>query len=451
MVADKYLIEHSLAEGAMGRVYVATQEPIGRKVALKILKPILANDDELQERFLREAVAVSKLHHPNTITVLDYGQAAGTLFIAMEFLDGQSLEELVKIGGPLPLERSAHILRQIASALTEAHDKNILHRDLKPPNIFISDMAGQQDFVKVLDFGIAKLLDNTSTPLTRAGMVFGTPEYMAPEQSGGGKLDGRTDIYALGVLMWQMLTGKLPYKGSHPLDTALKHTTEPIPALPDTVPMPMRDFVYKSMAKNINDRPENAQAFINELDAALAASNVPETLQSPRTAAPSPPAAHNPDPAPKTSARLWVVLGLVGVILMGMMMVGGLGAVVVGFLEDDEDPSATPPASAAAEAPKRTTLKIKTNPSKARVTIDGDDKGRAPVRIKGKAGSKITVTVSKDGFKTNKETVRFPKKGTEEITIKLKSKPKASPPTTAEENKDWTIVDDKDKDDDYDY
>ncbi len=233
-LGGKYEVIDTLGQGAMGSVFRAIQHPIGRHVALKVLHPEVAAG--LALRFDREARAISQLHHPNTITLIDYGtDDDGKLFMATELLSGEPLDQILANQRRLPPQRVIRIARQIAAALAEAHAKGVLHRDIKPSNIFISDIA--EDHVKVLDFGIAKLLDTEAAKLTRVGFICGTPEYMPPEQSMDGKLDGRSDLYALGVMMWEMLQGRLPYRSGSPLNTVTKHQTAPIPPLHARVPL----------------------------------------------------------------------------------------------------------------------------------------------------------------------------------------------------------------------
>ncbi|MEL6179423.1 MAG: serine/threonine-protein kinase, partial [Myxococcota bacterium] len=234
LLAGRYEIVEFLAEGGMGRVYIALQRPIARKVALKVMRRELVFDNSSKKRFLREALAVSKLTHPNTITIIDYGDQEELCFIAMEFLDGMSLDRLLR-EGPMPLQRAVNIVGQIARSLSEAHRKGVIHRDLKPENIFVCEVDGNPDFVKVLDFGIARIqLEEGGggvTRITREGYVCGTPEYMSPEQARGDEVDGRTDIYALGVMFWEMLEGEVPYDAPTPLGTVLKHQSDPVPPL----------------------------------------------------------------------------------------------------------------------------------------------------------------------------------------------------------------------------
>ncbi len=448
LFAGKYRIERLLAEGAMGQVYVASQEPIGRPVAIKVLKSALATDQELVERFLREAVAVSNLHHPNTITVLDYGESEqGILYIAMEYLDGQNLEALLDRVGPLKVDRAVDIACQVASALTEAHHNGVLHRDLKPPNIFISEVKGKGEFVKVLDFGIAKLLDSTKAPLTRAGMVFGTPEYMAPEQSSGGTLDGRTDLYALGVVLWQMLTAKLPYTGTNPVDTLLKHTTQPIPPLPEHIPAPIRHFVSRAMAKNMADRPADAETFIKELRQAQAEASGLDPAKSPTSGASS------ERPAPVGERRRpWLSVALVlALLIVGGLVVGGIAWLIsaqgkgedapevrAGVVadKDDEDDEGEEARAKKQEEERETVLEIDCAQGRAEVLQGSKSLGKTPVEITGKPGRKLSFVVEKSGFKPEKETATFPKKGKKRVVVELRKKEVEKPAQDEEKGED---------------
>ncbi|OIP42200.1 MAG: hypothetical protein AUK47_04935 [Deltaproteobacteria bacterium CG2_30_63_29] len=277
VVAGRYTIIQHLAAGGMGRVYIATQSPLGRKVALKIMHSDLCKDEGSVKRFMREAIAISQLTHPNTITVFDYGESGrGDLFyIAMELLEGEPLSERVKRQGPLPPETAVGIAIQVAKSLSEAHRKNIIHRDLKPENVFLGSV--ERDLVKVLDFGIAKILqeENEGTKLTRMGFVCGTPEYMSPEQARGEDLDGRSDLYSLGVLLYEVISGKPPFEESTPLATVLMHQAKPPPPLPPSVPPLLAEFIIDcAMAKDPKNRPANAEAFIEALEQAAMASGL---------------------------------------------------------------------------------------------------------------------------------------------------------------------------------
>ena len=211
---DKYRVVRHLSSGGMGAVYEVEHRGLGKRLAAKLLKPELARRADLLERFRREARAASAIGHEHIIEVTDLGQTAHKVpFLVMELLSGQTLAALCKAERRLEPARAVHIARQILSALGAAHARGIVHRDLKPENVFLIQRGGDPDFVKLLDFGIAKLLDEVDAPeLTRAGQVVGTPTYMAPEQARGEKtVDGRADLYGVGAILYRMVTGQRPY------------------------------------------------------------------------------------------------------------------------------------------------------------------------------------------------------------------------------------------------
>ena len=250
----------------MGRIYKAEQNPLGRPVAMKVMRKEFAEDGAAVKRFFREAVAVSRLSHPNTITLYDFGEADGDLYIAMEWLEGTDLSAILQEKGHLSAALTCDMAEQISRSLAEAHKKGIIHRDLKPENLFITEIEGRSDFVKVLDFGIAKIQEtNPGTQITRIGFVCGTPEFMSPEQARGEKIDGRSDLYSLGCMMFYMLMGSLPFLGETPLATVMKHQTDPVPELPPTIPASVAELIYRSMAKDPEDRPETADEFADEI------------------------------------------------------------------------------------------------------------------------------------------------------------------------------------------
>jgi len=262
VLGGKYVVRSKLGGGGMGQIFLALQKPINRPVAVKMLHPRYVSDDEVRSRFLREARAASQLAHPNTITIYDFGRAGDDLhFIAMEYVEGMSLESLVEEEGTLPVERVVPLVVQVAQSLGEAHGKGIIHRDLKPDNIMITGVGTKKERVKVLDFGIAKLTDHTKG-LTDTGSVFGTPGYMAPEQAKSGEVDHTCDFYALTCCLYQALTGETPYGGSSPFEIMMKHQTSPVPSLGEGFPEGLDAFVESGMAKEAADRPQSADTYI---------------------------------------------------------------------------------------------------------------------------------------------------------------------------------------------
>jgi serine/threonine-protein kinase len=274
IVGGRFRIMGILGEGGMGRVYTAEQQmgTTARKVAVKTLLSEYARDTKVVERFMRECATVVDLEHPNTIKFFDYGKTdAGDLYIAMELLTGQSLEAALE-SGPIAPDRVDKILSQICGSLQEAHAQGIVHRDLKPANIFLTTRAGEEDYVKVLDFGIAKRDEKHSkheAKLTQQGTVLGTPPYMSPEQFKGQELDMRSDIYSLGVMAYEMLTGRLPFDADTPWAWATQHmTAQPFPfetvPLGGQVPAKMKAAVMRALSKDRNHRQQTAREFYEE-------------------------------------------------------------------------------------------------------------------------------------------------------------------------------------------
>jgi serine/threonine protein kinase len=268
MVAGRFKVEELIGQGGMGKVYRARHIALDRVICLKMLKPALLEDPTLVGRFEREAKAASRLNHPNGIQVLDFGrdEADGGLFIAMEYVQGKDLRIVLRDEWPLPEERLCNIMAQVLSALSEAHAHNVIHRDLKPENIMVEQRRDQPDFVKVLDFGIAKILDSDMPGLTRNDVVCGTPQYMAPEQATGSSLDARCDLYAVGVILYQMATGHLPFDGQNSMEVLTRHVNEPpVPPRkrqPDApISEAMEGLILRALEKDPAMRPQNAEEF----------------------------------------------------------------------------------------------------------------------------------------------------------------------------------------------
>ena len=273
LVGGRYLVTRVIGEGGMGVVYEAEQKmgPHTRKVAIKTLLPSLSADHTIVSRFYRECGIVAQLEHPNTIRFYDFGETPDKrLYIAMEFVKGEALTELIS-RGPIPIDRARNILKQACGALAEAHSLGIVHRDLKPDNIILTRRAGEEDFVKVLDFGIAKTSEaaEKQTKLTQQGIVLGTPPYMSPEQLAGKELDLRSDIYSLGIIAYEMVTGGLPFEGETPWQWATQHMTVAPPPMRSRTHVPITaEFeraVQHALAKEPRARPSTAIEFQREL------------------------------------------------------------------------------------------------------------------------------------------------------------------------------------------
>jgi hypothetical protein len=266
---SRYQITNRLAKGGMGQIFQATDVKANREVAIKVLHFYLADDSAARVRFEREMKACINLKHPNIVTVYDYGYTQeDTPYMVMEYLKGSTLEDLLRLHGPMPIDRFAHFFRQVADALRSAHDNQIIHRDIKPANIVLIDQGADCPWlIKLLDFGIAKNLE-TISPATMTGEVVGTPYYMSPEQCQNEPQDLRTDIYSLGCVMYEALCGRKPIQGETPANTMMMHILkQPDPLMnfrPD-VPKELENIVAKAMAKNPNNRYQNGHQLLEAL------------------------------------------------------------------------------------------------------------------------------------------------------------------------------------------
>ncbi len=279
LIGGRFRVLEILGTGGFGTVFKALQENIGREVALKFLTPGVAKDPINVKRFRREAFHVSQLRHPNTITLYDYGQTEDELaYMVMEFLDGDALSEVIQNQGAVPWPRAAHIFIQVLKSLSEAHRHGLVHRDLKPENIFLCEMFGEQDYVKVLDFGVAKMTlaeeddeaADDEEALTRAGRIFGTPLYMAPEQACAEPITPATDVYALGLLLFEIVTGEPPVTGRNRMDVIHKQIRDPVPILTDDLKgTPMGELIRKACEKEPEHRFPDAAALLEAFYQAL--------------------------------------------------------------------------------------------------------------------------------------------------------------------------------------
>jgi serine/threonine-protein kinase len=270
IVAERYRIESLLGRGGMATVYRARHLMLDRTVAVKLLKSEAVEQEEARERFRREAQAASRIEHPNITQVLDFGQTKGIPFLIMEYVDGPSLSRLLDEVGDLPAGRVIPILRQMAEALRAAHEQDVVHRDLKPDNIALITQGTRRDHVKILDFGLAKILGPEVSRLTATGMVFGTPHYMSPEQATATPVDHRTDIYSLGVVAYELLAGQPPFVGAYLKVIQDVVFTEPL-TLTSVAAQPvspeLEALIMRCIAKDPDRRFGDAAALLEALSA----------------------------------------------------------------------------------------------------------------------------------------------------------------------------------------
>jgi serine/threonine-protein kinase len=261
-LGERYRIERALGRGGMGAVYLARDEKLGEAVALKVIAGVGVLDPAAAERLRREAAAARKISHPNVVRMHDLGEAEGLLFLSMEYVAGPSVAELLRRNGPLTPVQARAITVQICEGLQAAHDAGVVHRDLKPANVLVDEQAR----VKIIDFGLARLPHLEG--MTTTGMILGTPEYMAPEQIRGGVVDARTDLYALGALLYHMLCGRPPFVGDNPIAVSLAHAHDVVPpptSLRPELPREWDEFVQRALAKDPDERFVSARAMSQAL------------------------------------------------------------------------------------------------------------------------------------------------------------------------------------------
>ena len=265
-INDRYEVIRSIGEGGMANVYLGYDTILDRNVAIKVLRGDLSNDEKFVRRFQREALSASSLAHPNIVEMYDVGEDDGTYYIVMEYVDGKTLKQLLKKRGTLTLSEAIDIMSQLTDGMAHAHDSYIIHRDLKPQNIMIKD-DGQ---IKITDFGIAMALN--STQLTQTNSVMGSVHYLPPEQASGKGCTAKSDIYSMGIIFYELLTGSLPFRGDNAVEIALKHMREPLPSLREensAIPQSIENIIRKATAKNPKNRYDSARSMHEDLLTAL--------------------------------------------------------------------------------------------------------------------------------------------------------------------------------------
>jgi serine/threonine-protein kinase len=437
-IDGRYVVEQVLGEGGMGIVYRGRHKVIDKKVAIKVLRGDMAKDKEITERFLQEARAASSIGNPHIIDISDFGQLPdGSTYFVMEYLEGDSLSVAIEKQRPMPVPRVLHIAKQIANGLSAAHASGIVHRDLKPDNIILINRGQDRDFVKVLDFGIAKV--GAESKITRAGAVFGTPHYMSPEQAAGTSVDLRTDIYALGVILYELASGKVPFDADNFMGILTQHMYKaPVPLLatvppPEGVPAGLDAIIQKCLSK----KPEQRYASMDALTADLLKverNEVPDALPEmmSRSGGFNVPAdyfrtgtgrgmpALVPGMPRARRARWGVYAGVAGIATaVGLVVLifarsatthatapvtSPLAASAAAVAQaPSAAASASAPASSAASAgsasPMTMQVLVGVEPADAKVTRDGQDLGLAPIALELATGETASLVVSRAGFK----------------------------------------------------
>lgn len=277
VLEDRYQVDELIARGGMANVYKATDLRLGRTVALKILAGTLANDPNFVERFIHEARATASLMHPNVVAVHDQGIALGFPFLVMEYVPGKTIREVMAQSGPFTSAHALEIMKSVLAGLTAAHDAGFVHRDIKPENVLITN----EGLIKVTDFGLARVMSDQPASTSTGAVLLGTMAYLSPEQVQQQTIDARSDVYSSGILLYEMVTGKVPFTGTNPLDVAFKHVNEDVPApsiIQPDVPPAVDHLVLAATARNINDRLASARAFQDGVIRALNAVPQAEAL-----------------------------------------------------------------------------------------------------------------------------------------------------------------------------
>ncbi len=315
-----YEIRGTIGAGGMGVVYLAWDARLRRNVAVKTLHPTFAVDKVARERFLREARAAAAVSHPNVTQIHDIGEDEGRPYFAMEYLEGRSVQEMLDESGTLPADLALSIARQAAAGLKAAAERGIVHRDVKPSNLFLA----KDGTLKVTDFGLAKQL-LADSKLTSDGQFFGTPNYISPEQAGGGRADARSDIYSLGATLYEMVSGRPPFVGDSPLTVVMQHLRDPVPPVRQSnpaVPMVLAALIHRMLSKSPSTRPQDYDDLLRHIDRTATALTSPMDVVS-APASPSAPrgGSDSTAPAQRSAGRIaaYCVLGFAAIAMVGML------------------------------------------------------------------------------------------------------------------------------------
>ena len=460
VINGRFRVLSVLDHGGMGVIYRAEQMPLGRTVALKVLLPSMVRmvDSTFRDRFFLEASTCARFKSAHTVTIHDFGEfGEGNYYIAMELLTGRSLKQVIEEEAPLAPARVLHIVRQSCLSLSEAHKQGVIHRDIKPANIFLVSRASDSDFVKVLDFGLVKELGEEASDLTVAGTMMGSPRFMSPEQVRGGVIDARSDIYALGAVMYRALTGQHVFDGAEPFSIVLAHVndaprsfSEVDPSL--SIPASLEALVLRCLEKDPNHRYANLAELVEGLDSVAPDVGfvVPETSMSfSRAQVPAAVAGADigglaDDPmaeasvvAPSPAVDAPTKKGPPPIIYVAVLAVVLAAAAYFGLSGQSNEvappvqPAAVEPAPVEAvpepvvAAPKTFPLTVTTTPEGASLFRDGVDLGDSPVELRMPEGGQWTLEAKKDGYLARKVTVSA---GQATVNIALKAEPVVAKP-----------------------
>jgi len=366
----RYEIIQELGKGGMGVVYQAHDPQIDRPVALKVLREDRVVSEDFVSRFFKEAKFIGRLSHPNIVTVYDVGRDHGTIYIAMEYLQGQPFNEVIR-SGRLSVEKIIDIALQVANALGYAHEKGIVHRDIKPSNIILTDEGN----VKLTDFGIARAEDSNAAQQTQAGVILGTPFYMSPEQVMGKRVDGRSDLFSLGVILYELIVGRKPFEGDH-FTAIFRAITDDIPVAPlkidASIPQSLSDLIMKALSKNPNERFQTSKEMGDALKTCL---QVKKSLLLPEKPI-----------SPKKKP-------VVPVLIMGLMAAVVLGGTIYFFGAYNKKQASSLSTRIEANKPVDAILMVTSSPSGAQVFLNDSFKGNTPINLEIPIG-KYEVRVS---------------------------------------------------------
>ena len=393
VLSGRYELLELLGHGGMGAVYKAKHLEMDRLVAVKMLLPDVADDPEMHKRFLREAKASAKIIHPNVVQLIDFGQGdEAETYIVMEFLDGIGLDKVIEDYGFVQVNRAVHIFAQICDGVHKAHSKGIVHRDLKPSNIMLVNEEGETDFVKVVDFGLAKALDPTeeTQKLTSTGEIFGSPIYMSPEQCLGQQLDPRSDVYALGVLMYECLTGRVPFLGIVVAETIARQMTEQpkpfaeiLPGVDLKIPHSLEAVVMKALSK----KPHERQSSMLELKEEILEAMLPKNASAKKAIVSRPkPVTNLGYDSEKGEAPLVVSKNLLLAALAFVVVLIGIGVFVGANLSRQ--------AGTAEKNARQAPAAVQQNPSQTAKPVESTTGDPKPVTTQNKIKTDLKKTVT---------------------------------------------------------